>query len=254
MNPLLRPPPKGAVAKNGASRLKESPKARNRRAKVRALKAGRTRDVSKNEKSPRRWLGQLEKSPGGYRLVVKGKATPVVVESDVPVELLIDCLLLWEPTGTESSPQRIRPADARTFRQIQMTWRSASRAATLPPNHGGQSGPQPPGSTKIEKLDNLGAQLRRISDIVTWKGERLQTGWSELASAWRVEKLRGPIEQAFAAIGWSQIDSLIRARPGPWPDGLPALVARRRAEEDEKRRNSAPKPKGEHSDYWLADW
>ena len=110
-----------------------------------------------------------------------------------------------------------------------------------------------PGSTELEKLSAPASQLTRIAKLAKNGSDRRAV--SELANAWRVTSLHRPLERAMDQVGWRSISSMIRSRPGAWPEGLPELAERKVREDEDKRSGPSAMPKGyHHFVYFLADW
>jgi hypothetical protein len=61
-------------------------------------------------------------------------------------------------------------------------------------------------------------KLKLINRLASRKDD--PEAWSELASAYRIKVLRGPLEDAMAQVGWEKIAALVRYQPGGWPPEL----------------------------------
>lgn len=197
---------------------------------------------------PDGFMGRLRCADGRALLRLDdGTEHPVCVGGRLSASLLEGHLLAWErvpdaPSGTEV----FRP-QACTFTTVLEKALTGTYGASA--EFISHRGPQPPGSSPLEREPTAMGQLRLIGSITAQSDQR---HWAELLSAWRLPLLHDALEAAMERIGWAKFEVLINNCPEGWPDGVVELVTTRIEEERERARN-APPPDYRPDDYGIAD-
>lgn len=220
-----------------------SDKARARNAKAKA--GAKPRSTPR----PAPIVGRLEVRAAGLFLTPVGSAAQQVsrVDSDVEPYALAGTLLQWSVSEKDGDvvarplPCKALDALAEWQRLYKSTRSTELKMADL-------LGPRPPGSTKVEQLDDPFDQIERLRWLATQKDDRV--AWSELANAARIPLLRKPALEGVRQVGWEKVDAIV-ALTGDrgWDPSLLELLARERAKPKSSSNTAAIKHAFQHEEY-----
>jgi hypothetical protein len=171
-------------------------------------------------------------------LLTKSNDWRVAIESDLPIERLVNVDRSWICKHRERFHVVIRPDESDEIRQIRRQYAVDCERTLL-----AQLGPREPGSTSIEQQHGLVAQAAEIDRLAR---AGYPTGWADLASCWRIKALQPALRAAYRRVGWEKMITLVKRVDG-WPDGLTKLVEA----EFEKAKRVRPLLPWSPNDYLL---
>lgn len=252
----------GTPSDNAPKRI-ESKKARKRRAAALADRSGRnnastpsTRSKSVSSRRPApvlpppHVLGEIFLRDGEVWLRYDGDSVrrARVATSSLPVDKIVGYVLPFRISDLHADQIRATVLPCRTLHELAESHRTGRPVPESASRH--HVGPRPPGDTPLERQADPLAQLERIQKL---ERRNDRAAWAELANAWRVPSLRGPIERVMAHLGWMRFQLMLTSVPG-WPEGLAELVDSKLSEERPRPFKMKQSAIYSHDEYWLADW